>query len=783
MNHCKHLIVFILFIANCGLNKTLAQGRRSFTVKDSIEMTTFSDPYTRLANAECQRSPDKKYFLLITTRGHLAENKLESTLSIYSAPEVDAYLHNKNARPPQAQELFRRIGTPIADQSISYGSLITMAQWSSDSHSILSLVEQPNGDRHLFRSYLLGRRSADLTPGKANVANFSEARGTIAYLTAQTMAPPKMIGTPIGDSSSDLTGLSLFHVFFPEWFPDPSSFYPTYNLWVRYRGMNRKVNSNGTWYFPVSAAGFRIAVSPNGRALIAAKPVSNVPSAWSQYKIADSTLGLDQAHTGSDRSGRSFNWPWQYVYVDLDKMTIAPLVDAPTGFLEGYIDTRQAIWSSDSQSVLFTNSYLPLPNRVNMQTSEEVGACAAAVYLVATKATSCIAYARFPKENESLRSLSFGASQDEVTLHWSGESKNQIDVYKNSPKGWVLEGHDAAIAQTEPTLKLCLKQDINIAPTLWATESKSGLAKQLWDPNPQLLSIELGQASVYTWKDKSGYEWHGGLVLPPDYTRGHRYPLVIQTHGFYNKHEFLVDGSFTTGFAARALAGAGLIVLQVEDRADRHTQSAQDEALLAVNGFKAAVNQLDRDGLIERSRVGIIGFSRTAWYAEEALVREPHLFRAATLIDGVDQSYMTYMLFAPGNSRAALEGEAANGAKPFGHGLDLWLKNAATFNLDKIQTPVRIEALGSISLLGEWEIYSSLYLQGKPVDLVYIPHRQHILQSPRSRYASQQGNVNWFRFWLQGDSQYSSGTTAQSDRWKSLASETNAFDSKDAMRP
>ncbi len=61
------------------------------------------------------------------------------------------------------------------------------------------------------------------------------------------------------------------------------------------------------------------------------------------------------------------------------------------------------------------------------------------------------------------------------------------------------------------------------------------------------------------WKDKVGREWTGGLVKPPDYVSGHRYPLVIQTHGF-NQHEFMTVGAFTTAFAARPIAATGIIV-------------------------------------------------------------------------------------------------------------------------------------------------------------------------------------------------------------------------------
>jgi hypothetical protein len=125
------------------------------------------------------------------------------------------------------------------------------------------------------------------------------------------------------------------------------------------------------------------------------------------------------------------------------------------------------------------------------------------------------------------------------------------------------------------------------------------------------------------------------------------------------------------------------------------------------------------------------------------------MFKAATIIDGVDQSYMSYMLFCPGFRECRIDHEMANGDAPFGRHLREWLDTADGFQLDKVETPLRVEAIGPMSVLGEWEIYSSLSQQEKPVDLIYIPDGQHILQKPQERYASQQGNVNWFRFWLE----------------------------------
>ena len=108
------------------------------------------------------------------------------------------------------------------------------------------------------------------------------------------------------------------------------------------------------------------------------------------------------------------------------------------------------------------------------------------------------------------------------------------------------------------------------------------------------------------------------------------------------------------------------------------------------------------------------------------------------------------------------------GTSPVGDGLAIWMQHAPSFRLDKVVTPLRIEAIGPSSVLMEWEIYASLRDQHKPVDLIYIPGGQHILQKPLDRLASQQGNVDWFRFWLEGYTDPAPQKVQQYRRWKML---------------
>ena len=50
-----------------------------------------------------------------------------------------------------------------------------------------------------------------------------------------------------------------------------------------------------------------------------------------------------------------------------------------------------------------------------------------------------------------------------------------------------------------------------------------------------------------------------------------------------------------------------------------------------------------------------------------------------------------------------------------------WLKQSPAFLMDRIETPLRIQALNPDSLLSDWHWYTGLSRLGKPVEMIYIP--------------------------------------------------------------
>jgi hypothetical protein len=147
------------------------------------------------------------------------------------------------------------------------------------------------------------------------------------------------------------------------------------------------------------------------------------------------------------------------------------------------------------------------------------------------------------------------------------------------------------------------------------------------------------------------------------------------------------------------------------------------------------------------------------------LIKNPTLFAAASINDGTDQSYMQEMLY---QLDRVSEGQQMYDAAPLGKGIANWMQLAPSFHLDKVVAPVMITALGPPSILEEWEIYASLYKQRKPVELIYIPDDQHIVQKPLARLASEQTCIDWFRFWLQDYERPRTDDPGQYARWRHL---------------
>jgi Prolyl oligopeptidase family len=759
--------------------------QRPFTVRDSIEMSTFSDPPRRSSNLAPKISPDNKYSVVITSRGLIESNEIESTVWLFNSRQILSSLRLGGHITPVA--LAKITAIPVIPASDSYEPVISELTWAPDSASIYFLNADSYGNRHLSRVNIKTRFVEQLTTSARNVERYTVLDDVIVYTATQRKSPVNIYdqvtarATP--PASVSITGLPIESLLFPG---AMANLIPQHHeLWVIKNGRSTQVpdgpdgeHSDLAHYWDV------LSISPDRKNVVQLRSVRAIPASWDSYLpmkgLENWKIKHDDPHTTSpDNRTR----PRQYVLINLVNGRAIPLIGAPYGETLGHFEATQAVWAKSGRRLLLTNTFLPLEKSDRSEQSERFHPCAVAALEIPSREVGCIVYSRNAQiataENPlplRLEDASFGGSESEVVLHldWWQDGRSVTEWYRLIDGQWQLvkaipdgadrNGHNIVTTSGVATsVSLSVRQSLNERPTLWASDNLTGTSRMIWDPNPQLEKLALGEASVYHWIDSSGYEWTGGLVKPPGYVPGQRYPLIIQTHGF-SKDEFLIDAEFTTGMAARPLAACGFVVLQV---ATNYTHTMQmKEAADNILGYESAIDQLASSGLIDPQRVGIIGFSRTSWYVESALVKDSERYAAASINDGIDHSYLQELLFY--FDQSASEGRTIYGEQPFGEGLIKWTQLAPGFHLDRVHTPLMITAINKGSLLAEWEIYASLYRQHKPVDLIWIPNGQHILQKPAERLASQQMTVDWLRFWLQDYERANPDDPKQYARWREM---------------
>jgi dipeptidyl aminopeptidase/acylaminoacyl peptidase len=413
----------------------------------------------------------------------------------------------------------------------------------------------------------------------------------------------------------------------------------------------------------------------------------------------------------------------QYFLFDCSTLSVQPLMDAPATY------TAAFRWAPDSHAV-YLKTFLPLEGVSDLERAER-------------------------QENELPAEISIP----------------NLAMKRMAPAEW--DQTQATASKDRP--EILVKEDLNTPPEIVAENPGSARSAVIMELNPQFSQLRFGRVEeLHVSVD--GVPVLAGMYLPPDYLPGRRYPLVLQTHGF-DPRRFSMDGrnEWSSGFAARALAASGIIVVQMEEFANPadHDRVGADRALgsnleqsfrkFANDSDKQVIHDLSEKGLIDPDRVGISAFSRTVWFVSYMLTHasEPKL-RTAVLTDGIDGGYFEYIA-----GRLTEFNEDNGGKSPFGpQGLELWMEESPSFHLDRVCIPLRLVSIDD--RLAQWEWFAAGKMQQKPVELVEIPGGSHMLERPWDRQIAMQGIVDWYRFWLEDYVDSDPSKWDQYGRWEKL---------------
>lgn len=410
---------------------------------------------------------------------------------------------------------------------------------------------------------------------------------------------------------------------------------------------------------------------------------------------------------------------------------IQPLVDAPSPQFERY-ESGSPLWSPDGKSVIV---YTLSPERpADPPSWVEVD--------LRTRRASVLGL------EKGSRPLGWTDAGQALVLSRKGEQFGK--VMRASGGGWGKAVYSEAVKGFNPDwsvtsngrIVLGVRDGLKAAPELVAFDTATQRSTQLTDLNPQLASVRMGEIAPYHWQDKPDAAANGFLVKPVGYQPGRRYPLVILLDDGTLRKEgepYLLDGAWQlSGHATQMLAAQGFMVLYTREPSMRDVIETPAEGERIRTYTEAAVAKLDREGLIDPSRIGVAGWSRAGYYVSYLLIHSSIRFAAASNIDGGASEYTDRM-------------------RPF-----------TDEELKRVSAPVLFNSHGLWSLVYHGAMADRLLALGRPADILYFQGASHSTTRPQHRLRSLGSNIDWWRFWLMEQEDPDPAKAMQYQHWRGL---------------
>jgi len=281
-------------------------------------------------------------------------------------------------------------------------------------------------------------------------------------------------------------------------------------------------------------------------------------------------------------------------------------------------------------------------------------------------------------------------------------------------------------------------------PELATLDVATGMVRHVSDLNPELRKRRFGRVQQFYWRSPNEERAYGLLILPPDATPGKRVPILMlfdRDHTTWPElRRFAVTGPdcCTGAIPIQTLANAGIAVFLMRgSKAAVKMRQVVGEGPEMVADYESAIEALATAGFIDKSRIGLSGWSYGGQVTDFLLLWSKTPFAAASKIDGGSAYYAEKRR---------------------------WRRE----ELSNITAPVLLEAHGPHSLLHASVFADNLAFLDKPVDVLYFATSPHATVTPKHRWRSMTVNTDWFRFWLQDYEDPDPEKRDQYFRWRKL---------------
>jgi dipeptidyl aminopeptidase/acylaminoacyl peptidase len=717
---------------------------RAATVEDSVRLRTFIDEQPVAV------SPDGRHVAYVLTEPDLKKNRNETVLYVRELPKTE----DKDPQRGQGKVVLRTQG-------------IRQMRWLADGRRLL-VLHRPQGSRGtVVRVDRESGESFPASPKDLDVEAFAvtpDGRRLALLVTMQDKTEADRFASPRGVVITEEDFL----------------------LEVDTRGATKKkatltavvvADVDGgalTVFAGKSALGLmRPAISPDGRhvTFLALGEALPYPPAWQRdpafrqwpargFVVPQTELVL--ADVPATLPARPDSAPGKGAVLRL-------ALDA--GCIADYVWGLPALWSDNSEHFLVCG---PSPVGDGTAVKEALVGPYRPQHLFAVDVRTGTAQRVMDKTPREMLAFDEKAGRVVVILR----NGDLVTLRRKEAGAWAEElrtkltasGFEHLSGATGDTSRFVgVHQTTTMPPDLWLLDVKTGNKVALTRINPELQEQTLGRVEQIQWTGANASKNRGYLIYPVGYQAGTKYPCAILCKSWDDTYIHGGNGGFISNFAPQALANCGFVVLMLADAIGPYPKGTWkdlpggvSEAFRAMDAFETARRELDRRGLIDPARVGLMGFSRTSWTVDFTITHSKETWGAAVSADSGIYNYGTYL----GNNNIRSGMAAMYGGPPCGDTFKAWLDYAPPFSAGRVRTPLMMQYHDKVSMAAEF--YSALSVQGKPVELVLFPEGKHVLQLPQQRIGSMQGSVDWFRFWLQNYENPTPQYPDQYTRWRKL---------------
>jgi len=336
---------------------------------------------------------------------------------------------------------------------------------------------------------------------------------------------------------------------------------------------------------------------------------------------------------------------------------------------------------------------------------------------------------------------------------------------------------------------ICVAESLNQPPRFVRVEPGSGRITKVLALSARHEAITPLKITAHQWKNRADHIATGFIVWPRDYKKGQQYPAILVTHGS-DADERFADQDLQWDFPVQAWAERGYVVVLINDPSPRlnpdlmagyaqwrsgkgplSPAKVQDSAWIdVVHMLEDVVSQLVSDGLVDRSRVGIAGYSRGSQITNVA-VTQSSLFRAASSGDGsfLEPSAWSQVM----RSYTAIFGGPP--AEPF---LKNYRRLSPSLRADHVCAAVLQQM--ATPLAGAIDFHMSLRAARVPSQISLYPgettatDETHLFHIPSNRLAAMRENLAWFDFWLRDVEQTDGSSAGRTGHWIGMARDRSA---------